>query len=202
MFKVKQLFTKNYLLLLQIVIFLVNVNGFEVIRSQSLKVLKSYQNCLVMSTKKLLVVPNNFLLYHEIAASHTAIFKTPAILLHQTNVTLTMAKNMHAFYSYSYCENATWQFDPTANIMDIVCTVYCIASIIQHESFLYRIVQKLSRASTRFFQRLKRQFSKKNSAIQLKSNRAIKLKYMLQCFKCRSTPISLTLLLFCDTNLL
>ena len=60
MFKVKQLFTKNYLLLLQIVIFLVNVNSFEVIRSQSLKVLKTYQNCKVMSIKKLLVVPNNF----------------------------------------------------------------------------------------------------------------------------------------------
>ena len=73
MFKVKQLFTKNYLLLLQIVLFLVNFNSFEVICSQSLKVSKSYQNYEATSIKKLLLVPNSFSLYYEIDALHFAI---------------------------------------------------------------------------------------------------------------------------------
>ena len=120
MFIVKQLFTKNYPLLLQIALFLVHFNNFKVICSQSLKVSKSYQNYEVTSIKKLLVVPNSFLLYCEIAASHTAIFKIPATLLHQPNLTLTTTRNMHSFYSYSYCENAIWQCDSSANIMDIV----------------------------------------------------------------------------------
>ena len=120
MFKAKQLFTKKYLLLLQIVLFLVNFNNFEVIRSQSLKVSKNYQKYEVRSIKKLLVVPASFSLYYEIAASHTAIFIIPATLLHQPNLTLTTARNKHAFYNYSYCENAIWQCDPSANIMDIV----------------------------------------------------------------------------------
>ena len=38
MFKVKQLFTKNRLLLLHIALFLVHFNSLEVIRSQSLKI--------------------------------------------------------------------------------------------------------------------------------------------------------------------
>ena len=37
-FKVKQLFTKHYQLLLQITHYLVHFNSFEIIRSQSLKV--------------------------------------------------------------------------------------------------------------------------------------------------------------------
>ena len=65
MFQVKQLFTKNYLLLLHITLFLVNFNSFEVIRSQSLKVTKSYQNNQVTSIKKLLGVSNRFSLYYE-----------------------------------------------------------------------------------------------------------------------------------------
>ena len=40
MFKVKQLFTKIYLLLWHITLFLIHFNSLEVIRSQSLKVLK------------------------------------------------------------------------------------------------------------------------------------------------------------------
>ena len=52
MFKVKQLFTKNHLLQLHIVLFLVHFNSWEVIRSQSLKVSKSYQNNQVTSIKK------------------------------------------------------------------------------------------------------------------------------------------------------
>ena len=44
MFKVKQPFTINYLLLWNITLFLVHFNGFEVIRSQSFEVSKSYQN--------------------------------------------------------------------------------------------------------------------------------------------------------------
>ena len=44
MFKVKQLLTKSYLLLSHIPLFLVYFNSFEVIRSQSLNVSKSYQN--------------------------------------------------------------------------------------------------------------------------------------------------------------
>ena len=65
MFKVKQLFTKNYPLL-HITLLLVHFNSFEVIRSQSLKVSKSFQNNEVTSIKKLLGVPNNFSLYYEI----------------------------------------------------------------------------------------------------------------------------------------
>ena len=42
MFQVKQLFTKNYSLLLHITLVLVDFNSFEIIPSQSLKVSKSY----------------------------------------------------------------------------------------------------------------------------------------------------------------
>ena len=42
MFSVKHLFTKNYLLLLHLILFLVYFTRFEVIRPQSLKVSKSY----------------------------------------------------------------------------------------------------------------------------------------------------------------
>ena len=69
MFKVKQLFTINYPLLLRITLFLVHFNCFEVICSQSVKVSKSYQNNEVTSTKKLLEVPNSFSLYYEITQS-------------------------------------------------------------------------------------------------------------------------------------
>ena len=62
MFKVKQLFAKNYLLLLLNTLFLVYFNNHEIIRSQSLKVSKSYQNNQVTSIKKLLGVPDSFLL--------------------------------------------------------------------------------------------------------------------------------------------
>ena len=62
MFKVKQLFTgtQNYLLLLHITLFLVHFNSYEVIRSQSLKVSKSYQNNQVTAIKKLSGVSNSF----------------------------------------------------------------------------------------------------------------------------------------------
>ena len=66
MFQVKQLFTKNYLLLFHITLFFVHFNSFEVIRSRSLKVSKSYQNNQVTSIKKVLGVPNSFSLYYEI----------------------------------------------------------------------------------------------------------------------------------------
>ena len=66
MFKVNQLFTKHYSLLLHITTFSVHFNSFEVICSQSLKVSKSYQNNEVTSIKKLLEVSNSFSLYHEI----------------------------------------------------------------------------------------------------------------------------------------
>ena len=66
MFEVKQLFTKNYLLLLHIALFLVYFNSLEVIRSQSLKVSKSCQNNQITSIKKLLGVSNSFLPYYEI----------------------------------------------------------------------------------------------------------------------------------------
>ena len=51
MLKVEQLFTKNYLLLHSITLFLVHFSSFEVIRSQCLKVSKSYQNNEVTSIK-------------------------------------------------------------------------------------------------------------------------------------------------------
>ena len=44
MFKFEQLFTKSYLLHLHITLLLVYFNSYEVIRSKSLKVSKSYQN--------------------------------------------------------------------------------------------------------------------------------------------------------------
>ena len=73
MFKVKQLFTKNYLLLmhiyllrLHITLYLVYFNSFEVIRSKSLRVSKTYQYNHVTSIKKLLGVPNSFSLCYEI----------------------------------------------------------------------------------------------------------------------------------------
>ena len=66
MFKVKQLFTKNYPLLLHITLFLVHFNSFDVIHSQSLEVSKTYQNNQVTSIKKLLGVPNSFSLYYVI----------------------------------------------------------------------------------------------------------------------------------------
>ena len=44
MSKVKQLFTKNDLLLLHITLFLVHFNSFEVNRSQSLKGIKKLSN--------------------------------------------------------------------------------------------------------------------------------------------------------------
>ena len=66
MFEVKKLFIKNYLFLLLIALFLVHFNSFEVIRSQRLKISKSYQNNEVTPIKKLLGVPNRFSLYSEI----------------------------------------------------------------------------------------------------------------------------------------
>ena len=66
MFKVNQVFTKNYILLLQVTLFLICCNSYEVIRSMSLKIAKSYQNNQVRSNKKLLEVSNSFLLYSEI----------------------------------------------------------------------------------------------------------------------------------------
>ena len=98
MFKVKQLFTKNYLVLLHIMLFLVHFKSDEVIRSQSLKVWKSYQNNQVTSIKKLLGVPNRFSLNYHI--TYRAIFKTPATLLHQPNLTLTTGRNMQSYYFF------------------------------------------------------------------------------------------------------
>ena len=65
MFKVKKVFTKNYIPLLQVTLFLICCNSYEVIRSMSLKIAKSYQNNQVRSNKKLLEVSNSFLLYSE-----------------------------------------------------------------------------------------------------------------------------------------
>ena len=61
MFEIKQLFTINHLLLLLIGLFLVHFNGLEVIRFQSLKVSKTYQNNQVTSIKKLWEVLTVFL---------------------------------------------------------------------------------------------------------------------------------------------
>ena len=104
MFKVKQLFNKTCtgIFLLYITLFLVHFNNFEVIRSQNLKVSKSNQNNEVTSITYLLGVPYSFLLHYE---KHRAIFKISATLFHQPNLTLTTARNIHAFYSCSYSEN-------------------------------------------------------------------------------------------------
>ena len=53
MFQVKQLFTKNNLFLVHNTLFFVHFNSYEVIRFQSLKVSKSYQNNQVTLIKKL-----------------------------------------------------------------------------------------------------------------------------------------------------
>ena len=66
MFKVKQLFTNNDLLPLHITLFLIHFNRLEVIRTQSLKVSKTYQNNEVTSIKKLLEVSTRFSLDYEI----------------------------------------------------------------------------------------------------------------------------------------
>ena len=44
MFKIKQLFTKNYLFFLHITLFWIHFNSFKITRSQSLKISKSNQN--------------------------------------------------------------------------------------------------------------------------------------------------------------
>ena len=62
--------------------------------------------------------------------------------------------------------------------MDVIqfnCITCCITSIIQHESFLSKIFQKLWRG--KYFFNVTSDSLIKNSAIQLKSNKAIKLKY-------------------------
>ena len=70
MFKVNQLFTKNYPLFLHITLFLFDFNSFEIIRFQSLKVSKSYQNNQATSIKKLIGFPNSsFSLYYEMTQS-------------------------------------------------------------------------------------------------------------------------------------
>ena len=71
MFKVKQLFTKKYLLSTFFAHYALfsSFSSFEVNRSQNLKVSKSYQNNEVTSIKKLLGIPNSFSLYYEIILS-------------------------------------------------------------------------------------------------------------------------------------
>ena len=66
MFKVKQQFTENYLLLLHITLFSVHFNSFEVIHFQSLNVWNSYRNNQLTSIKKLIRVPYNFSLYYKV----------------------------------------------------------------------------------------------------------------------------------------
>ena len=60
MFKVKQLFTKNFLLHLHITLFLAHFNSVKVIRPKSLKVSKSYQNNQITSIKNVVGVSNSF----------------------------------------------------------------------------------------------------------------------------------------------
>ena len=67
MFNAKQLFTKKYLIILDITLFFIDFNRYGIVRFRSLKVSKSYQNNQVTSIKKLLGVPNSFSLYCEIA---------------------------------------------------------------------------------------------------------------------------------------
>ena len=72
-------------------------------------VAKSYQNNEVMSIKKLLGVPNGFLLYNEITIARSLKFQrllSGVILLHQPNLALTTARDTNAFNSYFYSENA------------------------------------------------------------------------------------------------
>ena len=65
MFNVKQLFTKSDLLFFAQCALFSSFNSCEVIRSQSLKVSKSYENDQVTSIKKLLGVLNSFSLCYD-----------------------------------------------------------------------------------------------------------------------------------------
>ena len=107
----KQLFIKNDLLRLHLTLFLVHFNNFEVICFQSLKVSKSYQNNEETSIETLLGVPTSFSLYCQRLSTSAKLWER----------TLTTARYAHAFYCYSYSENAIQQLvRPSANILDIV----------------------------------------------------------------------------------
>ena len=69
-----------------------------------------------------------------------------------------------------------WLAPPNQKSWIRLCTVYCNKSTIQHSNFLNKIVQKICRAYRRFSQHRRWQFSKKLSAIQLKSIQTIQLK--------------------------
>ena len=100
-----------------------------------------------------------------------------------------MAKNMHAFYSYSYCENAIWQCDQTANVMDTV-QYTVLHPLFSTKAFLIKLFKNFQEQVEDFFNVSSHSLVKKNSAIQFQSNKAVKLKNILQRFKCRSNPIS------------
>ena len=128
---------------------------------------------------------------------HRAIFKNPATLLHQPNLTLTTARNIHAFYNYSSSENAIYQCEPTANILDIAQYIV-LHALFTTIAFLIKLFKNFKEQVEDFFN-VTSDSLVKNSANQLKSNKAIKLR-CFKVFKCCINPTSFTFSLFCDTN--
>ena len=106
---------------------------------------------------------------------HGAIFKIPATLLHQPNLTPTTARNMNAFYSYFYSENAFQQCGTTANILDVV-QYMVLHPLFSTKAFLIKLFKNFEEQVEDFLC-VTSDSLVKNSAIQLKSNKAIKIKY-------------------------
>ena len=82
---------------------------------------------------------------------------------------------MHAFYGYSYSENAIYQCEPTANLWDIVQYIV-LHPLFCTKAFLIKLFENFEEQVEDFFNVTSDSFVK-NSAIQLKSNIAFKLKY-------------------------
>ena len=82
---------------------------------------------------------------------------------------------MHAFYGYSYSENAIYQCEPTANLWDIVQYIV-LHPLFSTKAFLIKLFENFGEQVEDFFNVTSDSFVK-NSAIQPKSNIAFKLKY-------------------------
>ena len=97
---------------------------------------------------------------------------------------------MHAFYSYLYFEN-------TANILDIVQYIV-LHSLFSTKAFLVELFKNFEEQVEGFLS-VPGDSLLKNSAIQPKSVKAIKLNHF-NVLNARCNSMSLILLLFCDTN--
>ena len=82
---------------------------------------------------------------------------------------------MHAFYCYFYWKNAISQCDSSANILDIVKNI-ALHSLFSTKTFLIKLFENFEEQVECFFNVTSDSLAK-NSAIQLISNKAIKLKH-------------------------